>query len=94
MSDIPPPTKRASAPQESFRPRHFERSPRSEKSLFLFASPPCCHPERSGPIFPCAPNYGASGRAVEGSAFLLPPISPLFPLRICEGTALLLPPDP
>src|SRR5208337_4717287 len=35
--------------------------------------PQICHPDRSGPTFSSAPNYGASGRAVEGSAFLLPP---------------------
>ena len=28
-----------------------------------------CHPDRSDPIFSCAPQCGASGRAVEGSAF-------------------------
>src|SRR5208283_552083 len=26
-----------------------------------------CHPDRSGPIFSCAPNYGALGRGMEGS---------------------------
>ena len=47
------------------------------------AAPHRCHPERSGPIFFCAPNYGVSGRAarfvrpvrfagVEGSLLLLP----------------------
>jgi hypothetical protein len=33
-------------------------------------SPKICHPDRSGPIFSFAPNYGASGRGVEGSLFL------------------------
>jgi hypothetical protein len=30
------------------------------------------HPERSGPIFPCAPQFGASGRVVEGSLCRFP----------------------
>jgi len=62
----------------------------SPASLLLFScllvavadhSPKFCHPDRSGPISSFAPNYGASGRGVEGSlflpaslfAFLLPP---------------------
>ena len=38
--------------------------------LLLPTTLPRCHPERSDPIFSCAPLFGASGREVEGSLFL------------------------
>jgi hypothetical protein len=37
---------------------------------------PQCHPERSDPIFSFAPQFGASGRAVEGSLFLFSAMRP------------------
>ena len=38
-------------------------------SSWTVRSSPRRHPDRSGPIFSCAPNYGASGGGVEGSLF-------------------------
>ena len=41
----------------------------TQRSIWLGREAPSsiCHPERSDPIFSAAPQFGASGRVVEGS---------------------------
>jgi len=56
----PAPANRSSSPAHHRTPA--TSSLPSCVCLFLF-----CHPDRSGPTFSSAPQFGASGRAVEGS---------------------------